>query len=243
MKNRTINLMLGLAFILLACGCLLLLINNCNGNPDPPPPESCVITVQTISHEDGTELRFLQNEKPITDWIFIANGFEGSDGAQGIPGVDGKDCTFPDSLWMKEVDRQGESVKYAVSDLPLPPTKPTPDTIYIKDVILEDGEWAYILRGDSLKLRWIHGYKDLNGRPIDPADLFFHVAYENRAGEVFSLKPFENVTQDTFLVMYGLPLGTDIIPAVSAFRLNNAGERRYSTWVNTLKYEYFVRRE
>ena len=222
------------------------LIFKCNGTPDPPP-ETCNISYLITETEDGKIATVLKNNVEILR-IEATNGEQGKQGIPGVgiqgeQGIAGKDWSMPDTLYLKLIDSQNGINRFAVSDIPFPPEEPVPDSLYIKDVILEDGEWAYILRGDSLKLRWTHGYKDLNGRTIDPADLFFHVAYENRAGEVFSLKPFENVTQDTFLVMYGLPSGMDIIPAVAAFRLNDKEERRYSGWVNTLMFEYFVRRE
>ncbi len=235
------GLLWGLFWGVIVSVCILIIVS-CNGNPSPQPePKISWIETET---ETGRVVTVLKDTVPILR-IYATDGVDGKNGIgiQGEQGIAGKDWSMPDTLYLKLIDSQNGINRFAVSDIPFPPEEPVPDSLYIKDVILEDGEWAYILRGDSLKLRWTHGYKDLNGRTIDPADLFFHVAYENRAGEVFSLKPFENVTQNTFLVMYGLPSGMDIIPAVAAFRLNDKEERRYSGWVNTLMFEYFVRRE
>jgi len=215
----------------------------CNGTPK-------ISRIETET-ETGKVVTVLKDTVPILR-IYATNGVDGKNGEQGIQGVagmnginglDGQDCTFPDTLWLKWLAYENEAYQYAVSNLPLPPEKPNPDTSYVKDVILENGEWVYILRGDSLQVNWTHGYRDINNRPIDPEDLFFHVAYENRSGEVFSLKPFENVTQDTFLVMYGLPSGMDIIPAVAAFKLNSNGDRLYSSWAKSTDYGWKARRE
>jgi len=146
-----------------------------------------------------------------------------------------------DTLWMKEIDRRDDQIQYAISTDPLPPMKPEVDTTYVVDVIPEGDNWVYILRGDSLKIYWDYSYKNVNDQPLDTTEVWFHIAREDFEGNVYSLKPFENITQELSLVMKGLPSG-DIVPCVSAFILKDK-QRVYSTWAKSINFNWFTRRQ
>jgi len=248
MKIKTLNWIAWVSCVLIIIVCIslvVLYISSCNSIPDPPDPEPCEISYLVTETEEGKVATVLKNNVEILQ-IEATNGEKGERGFQGIQGIrgpqgeqgiPGTDCVFPDTIYLKDLD-SGISKWYAISIDLLPPEMPNPDTTYVVDVILEGDTWVYILKGDSLRIYWDYSYKDVNGQPLDTADVWFHIAYTMN-GQTYSLKPYQNTIQELSLVMYGLPQG-DIIPCVSAYIVKEE-QRVYSTWARSIDYGWKVR--
>lgn len=242
MKIKKIDVMLGMSVVVFLLAILLLFLR-CNGS-DPPAPKPKISWIETET-ETGKVVTVLKDTVAILR-IYATNGeqgvpgINGANGADGTNGIDGKDCAFPDTFWVKPIRIKDDQIQYVILTEPIPPEGSTPDSLYVEGVVLEEDNWVYILRGDSLKIYWNYSYRDMSGQPLDTADIWFHIAYE-MDGVTYSLKPRPNVTQELSLVMYGLLQG-DITPCVSAYILDGEN-RRYSTWAKSTSYSWFARIE
>jgi len=145
-----------------------------------------------------------------------------------------------DTVYLKVINWQDTmQVEVILSDVPMPIDTVHINESYIDSIKQENGYTIYYLKGDSLEITWNHDYRDINGNDIPAESLFFHVAYEDNEGNVFSLKPNPNITHELSLVMKGIKSGLKI-PAVAAFRYGNKGQRIYSEWIKSKQYGWMI---
>jgi len=248
LKNR--NLMAVVIIHLLSViAASLIVLTSCKEDP-PPPPDSGV--------EDRLDLHQKQIQVLDTnDSILVAMHTDLATTVLGVvTSVDSVLDVYRDKIQSQNArissiearrdtiyltDEEGVEKRYIVSYRPLPPSPPQANRAYVDTVVMENDYWVYYLYADSLEISWDHDHRDINGAVITKP-LWFHIAYVKEDGTEGTLKPNPRFTQDTKLVMKGLPAGELISPSVAAYIVDDDGDWIYSpSWIESRDYGWKVR--